>query len=62
MAHTGTCATCAYFSEEDNECRRRCPPLGGWPVTDEDGWCGEWEPHYAVELRLRTRDAGFGDK
>lgn len=51
------CASCRFWAEEAHLCRRHAPmPVLGelqrgsdelhahWPATDDEDWCGEYEP------------------
>ncbi|WP_305064724.1 hypothetical protein [Methanococcoides sp.] len=38
-------------SEAKGECRKHAPSLEGFPETDVDTWCGEWEDYHDPELK-----------
>lgn len=57
MTQYRTCDVCKYWQREGDhfgECRRNAPtpqnkdlrePIGAWwPATNDDDWCGEFQP------------------
>ncbi|MEM9840323.1 MAG: hypothetical protein AAF830_14360 [Pseudomonadota bacterium] len=44
-----SCKTCAFFNDNDSECRRYAPQPAGedkkasWPSVAATDWCGEYQ-------------------
>jgi hypothetical protein len=42
------CGTCRWWEANDPiGCRRYAPDIEGWPHTEPEDYCGEWESGYS---------------